>query len=411
MRATVAALFFLQAANFNSDGMKALEAAKYDVAEQAFQKAIAADPKDYTAHFNLALAYGFQHKDAEGIAEYRKTLELQPKLYEAELNGGILLLRQKNPTEAMPLFEDAAAQKVKEFRPRYYLAECQLQTGDAVAAEQNYRLALELNPQSAAAELGMAHALARLEKLPEAAPHFRKAAQLDAKYRDSLLELADLYEKNKQPEEALAIYREFPGNAAVQEHVGAMLLAGNKYAEAIPRLEAAYARDATTANRVALAMAYLFNNQLEKALPLFDQAVAAEPSNFELRMAYARALRDHKQYPAAANQFNAALKLKPDDKAAWRDLGAMLYLAKDYAHALEALDKARQLGEDTAGTAFVRAIMLDEISQAKPVKPALLKSALEAYRHFLELSQGKNENQEWQARQRAKLIERELENR
>ena len=408
MWASAAVLFFLQAANFNSDGMKALEAGKYDAAEQAFQKAIAADPKDYTAHFNLALAYGFEHKDTDGIAEYRKTLELQPKLYEAELNGGILLLRQKNPAEALPLFADAAAQKPKEYRPRYYLAECQLQTGDAVTAEQNYRLALDANPKSAAAELGMAHALVRLEKLPEAAPHFRQAAQLDPNYRDALLELAGLYEKNKQPEEALAIYREFPDNAAVQEHVGAMLLAGNKYAEAIPRLEAAYTKDATTANRVALAMAYLFTNQLDKALPLFDQAVAAEPTNFELRMAYARALRDRKQYPEAANQFYAALKLKPDDKAAWRDLGAMLYLAKDYPHALEALDKARQLGEDTAGTAFVRAIMLDEISETRP---ELRKTALEAYRHFLALSQGKNENQEWQARQRVKLIERELEKR
>jgi hypothetical protein len=40
-----------------------------------------------------------------------------------------------------------------------------------------------------------------------------------------------------------------------------------------------------------------------------------------------------------------------------------------------------------------------------------LKPALEAYRRFLDLSQGKNEIQEWQARQRAKLIERELEKR
>lgn len=403
MWAVAAVLFFLQGADFNSEGMKALEAGKYDAAEEAFHKAIAADPKDYTAHFNLALAYGFQHKDAAGIEEYRKTLELQPKLYEAELNGGILLLRQKNPAEALPLFDDAAAQKPKEFRPRYYLAECQLQAGAAAAAERNFRLALELNPKSAGAELGMAHALVREGQLADAAPHFRQAAQLDLNYRDSLLELADLYEKNKQPEEAMAIYREFPDNPAVQEHVGALLLAGNKYGEAIPRLEAAFAKDPTPANRVALAMAYLFANQLDKALPLFEQAVAAEPSNFELRMAYARALRDHKQYPAAAVQFYAALKLKPGDRAAWRDLGAMLYLAKDYPRALEALDKAKQLGEDTAGTAFLRAIMLDEMKQLKP--------ALAAYRHFLELSQGKNETQEWQATQRAKLIERELEKR
>lgn len=403
MWAIAAALFFLQTPDFNSDGMKALEAGKFDAAEQAFQKAVAADPKDYTAHFNLALAYGFQHKDTESIAEYRKTLELQPKLYEAELNGGILLLRQKNPAEALPLFEDAASQKPREYRPRYYLAECQLQTGDPGKAQENYRLALELNPKSAGAEVGLAHALARQKKLAEAEPHFRQAAQLDPGYRDYLLELADLYEKDGKRDQALAIYREFPDNAAVQEHTGAMLLAGNQYAEAIPRLEQAYGKDPTEANRVALAMAYLFSKQLDKALPLFQQAVAAEPANFELRMAYARALRDRKLYPAAAAQFSEALKLKPKDMATWSDLGAVLYLIKDYANALVALDQARQLGENTAGNAFLTAIMLDEMKKLKP--------ALEAYRRFLSLSGGKNETQEWQAQQRAKLIERELEKR
>ena len=71
--------------------------------------------QDYFAHFNLALAYAFLHKDAEGIAEYRKTLELKPALYEAELNLGIMLMKQKEPAEAVPLFEDAAGQKPDRF--------------------------------------------------------------------------------------------------------------------------------------------------------------------------------------------------------------------------------------------------------------------------------------------------------
>ena len=66
---------------------------------------------------------------AEGIAEYRVTLQLQPRLYEAELNAAILLLRQKDPVEALPLLEDAAAQKPREFRAVYFLAEAQSQTG------------------------------------------------------------------------------------------------------------------------------------------------------------------------------------------------------------------------------------------------------------------------------------------
>src|SRR5689334_16231372 len=96
----MAVLLFFQSAG--ADGLKALEEGRYDAAVQAFTKAIEADARDYTAHFNLALAYSFLQRDEDGIAEYRKTLELMPGLYQAQLNAGILMLRQKQPAEALP---------------------------------------------------------------------------------------------------------------------------------------------------------------------------------------------------------------------------------------------------------------------------------------------------------------------
>lgn len=403
MWALVAALLFVQSTDFTSEGMKALEEGKYDAAVEAFRKVIAAEPADYTAHFNLALAYGFLHRDAEGIAEYRKTLELKPGLYEAQLNGGILLMRQNNAADALPLFEGASAQKPKEYRPRYYLAEAQLQTGGLEQAEASYRTALELDPKSANAELGLAHALAQQAKLADAAPHFRRAGELEPKYREYLLELAEYYEKNHQPADAIAIYKEFPDNPAAQEHLGELLLEGKQYTDAIPRLEAAYGKDPTEANRAALAAAYIFAGDVEKALPLLQKAVAEEPGNFDLHMMYARALRDRRQFSPAANQFYEAAKLKPAESKPWDELGGMLYMMGDLPQALAAFDKARDLGDNTAGNWFLRAIILDKMKNFKP--------AIEAYQKFLALSGGKNENQEIQARQRIKIMQRELEKR
>jgi Tfp pilus assembly protein PilF len=400
---TAVALLFFQAANPAAEGMRALDEGKYQAAAEAFTKAVAADPGDYTAHFNLALAYSFLQQDAQGIAEYRRTLELQPGLYEAQLNLGILLLRQKNPADAIPLLQGAVAQKSAEFRPRFYLAEAELGTGDAVQAEANYRSALNANGKAAGAHLGLGRALAQQGKLAEAAPQFRLAAELDPTYRDALLELAVLYEKVGQLGDAIDIYRQFPDQAAAQERLGELLLESKQYADAIPRLEEAYAKSPTQANRLGLAEAFLFNRQMEKALPLLEKAVAEEPANYDLRMMFARALRDHKQYPAAAQQFQAALKAKPEAGPAWNELGSVLYLAEDYPPALAAFDRGRQLGENTAGNAFLRAIILEKLRQPKP--------ALEAYRQFLAMSDGKNPDQEWQARQRVRIIQRELDKR
>jgi Tfp pilus assembly protein PilF len=251
--------------------------------------------------------------------------------------------------------------------------------------------------------LGLAHALAGQGKIADAAPHFRKAAELDPKYREYLLELAGLYERDRQPAEAIAIYREFPDNAAAQRQMGQLLMASRQYADAIPELEAAFAKAATQPNRIALAKAYLLARQLEKAIPLLDQAVAAEPENYDVRMMYALALRDRKQFPAAATQFLQAARIHPQEAQTWTDLGGMLYMMGSYQQSLAAFDRARDLGESTPGNWFFRAIILDKLKQLKP--------ALEAYQKFLSLSQGKNPDQEFQARQRARIIQRELEKR
>jgi tetratricopeptide (TPR) repeat protein len=398
-----AILFFLQTPDYMAEGVKALDAAKYQQAAELFGKAVAADPKDYAAHFHLALSYTMLKRDAEGIAEYKKVLELKPGLYEAELNAGILLIRDKQPADAIPYLQQAVDQKSKEFRPRLYWAQALLDSGDAPKAAEQYRAALALDAKSAAAELGLAHALVKQDQLADAVLHFRAAAQLDPNYRDGLLELAGLYQKNRQNAEAIAIYQEFPDNAGAQERVGQLLLETKNSADAIAPLEAAMQKDPTAGNRLALATAYLFEKQFAKALPLLDQSVAAEPGNYSLHMMYGRGLRDSKKFDPAAQQFFQATKLKPDSREAWSELAGMLYMLQKFPESLAALDHAHQLGDDTPANYYFHAITYDKLRALKP--------ALDNYREFLARSKGGFPDEEWKARQRSKLLERELSKR
>lgn len=396
-------LLLLQATDPNEEGRKALEAQDYAAAARHFALAAQADPKDYTALFHLALANSMLNKDEEAIRDYRKVLELKPGLYQAELNLGILLLRQKRPAEAIPTLEKAAAAKPGEYRARYYMGEALLAAGEYEKAAAHFTAALEANPKSSEAELGMARSLARQNRLADAVPHFVKAAALDPAFEDVLLELAGLYEKAGERAEAIAIYERFPGNVAAQERLGELLMEDKKYAEAIPRLEEAYRKDPTPANRVALAAAHLFNKEPEKALPLLEQAAAADASNYDIRMMYARALRDAKRYGYATREFLEATRIKPDSREAWKDLAAMLYLTGNLPQSLAALDRAQKLGDDSPAIHYFRAITLDKMRE--------LPAALESYRKFLAGSQGKNPDEEFKARQRARIIEKELSKR
>ncbi len=192
-----------QAPDYASEGLKALDGKNYEAAAQLFAKAIEADPKDYAAHFNLGLAYSLLNKNAEAIEEYRRTLVIKPDLYEAELNLGILLLEQKQPGDAIWQLLDAVARKPAEFRPNFYLAEAYLAAGNPGRAEEAYKKAGELNPKSAAVQLGLGRSRARQDRLAEGAANFRQAAELDPDYKDALLELATLYEKSGRTPEAI----------------------------------------------------------------------------------------------------------------------------------------------------------------------------------------------------------------
>jgi tetratricopeptide (TPR) repeat protein len=399
----LALAFLLQTVDHQAEGTKALEAQNYPLAIEHFEKALAEDAKDWNTRFQLALAQSLMGKDAEAISNYKKVLEDQKGLYQAQLNLGMLLLRQKQPAEAVVYLETAAAQKPKEFRPVFYYAEATLGAGDPAGAEALYKTALEINGKSALAEAGLARALMKQQKLTDAGPHFRRAAELDPAFKDGLLELAVQFEAAKQIQEAVAIYQQFPDNPAARERLGVLLLDAGKAAEAIPDLEEALKKSPTTVNRMALATAYLRTKEPAKALPLMDQSVAAEPNNFELRMLYGRALRDQRQFPAAAREFFKATQLQQDSAQAWGELAGALVLADNYPQALAALDKVRALGAEAPGHYFLRAIMLDKMKDLKP--------ALENYRKFLSLSQGKSPDQEFQARQRARIIEKELSKR
>lgn len=386
-----------------AEGLKALEARKYQEAAEHFARAWQADPNDYGALFHLALAHSLVGKDTEAIAEYQKVLELKPGLYEAQLNLGILLLRQKRAAEAQTYLRAAAQQKPDQARPRLHLGLALLETGDARSAAEALQAALERDPTSALAHLGLARALAREGMLDKAALHFRKAAELDAGFQDALWELAALYENNGRGAEAVAIYQQFPDNPAARERLGQLLVESGRAAEAVPHLEWVVARSPGAANRAALALAYSKSGQPEKALDELRRALEAEPGNLDLRMMYGRMLRDQKRYAEAAAEFLRYVEARQDSVEGWNELAAMLISLAQYEQALAALERVRSLGGETAGHLYLRAIVLDRMKD--------YRGALAAYQAFLEGSRGKHPDEEFKARQRIRVIQKELNRR
>lgn len=394
------ALLLAQSPDYVAEGTKALDENQPAAAEALFRKAIAADEKDVAAHFNLGFALLMQSKDAEAIAEMRRTLELEPGLHDAQINLGMLLIQNQQPGDAVTVLEEAVAGRPQDAKAAMLLAQALDATGDFPGAEKAYRSAIALDPKNAAAQLGAARTLIKEAHIDDAATFFKAAAEADARYKPALLELASEYEKASRFDDAIAIYKQFPGDAKITAHMGQLLIDVNKSAAAIPALESVVKASPTVANRLALADAYRAANRPVEMTQQLQLALAAEPNNFDLRMNYGKILRDQHLYTPAAEQFFAAARLQATDVRPWRELASVLIINNQFEQGLAALDKLRALGKELPGELYLRAISLDHLKQKQP--------AIDAYKQFLAVDGGKLADQEFLARQRIRIIEHSL---
>ena len=381
-------------------GLEELDREDYAGAEAALSKAVAQDPEDYAAWFNLAFARTMLGNRAQAITDYEKVLALSPGLYEAQLNLGIVLIQAKETDRAVPLLEAAAASKPGEFRPNYYLAEALYDCGDDAGAEQYYTKATGIDPAAPDAQIGLGRARANQGKMEEALPCYRRAAQIDPEYRPFLIEFASRLEEKGRDQEAIPLYREFPGVAEAEERLGHLLLKAGQAAEALPHLRQAVESSPTRANRFALAIAYDRTDEPDNAVAQLDLALEEDPGNFDLLMMKGRIRRDQRKSALAAQTFLDAARLRPDALEAWRELAGMLILIEDYPRALAALDRLEVLGDPLPAVHFWKALAFDN--------QKMYKEALASYERYLELAAGTAPDEEFKARERAKTIRKEL---
>ena len=215
-------LLFL-AADFTSEGVKALEEHKYQEAADLFAKAVAADPGDYAANFPLALSKSLLGKRAEAIPIYKKVLELKPGLYEAELNLGSF--GGEKQSRSGPIFRPP--REKPEYRPVTLPTRCS-NPATSPAEEVQGRGQIKRRPRA-----GLVHAQARQNRLPSRGALRQAAASILR--QGWVVELARL-RSEQAIAEAIEIYLPFRQRRRAGAP-DALLIETKRYPEAIERLE------------------------------------------------------------------------------------------------------------------------------------------------------------------------------
>jgi len=387
----------------------ALQKDDYAAASTALAAYLTQKPEDYRAKFNLALAYSMTGRQGEAIRLYQEILLQQADLIPARVNLGILLLQQGNTAEALEQFERVVAQQPDHWVAQVNRAGALLALERNAEAAQAYQRALELKPDHAPTQLAYGNLLASSD--PAAAePHLRRALELDPSLEDAKLALAGVLEDRASSgadtlPEAVTIYQQLlaahPGQTSLRIRLGEIYLHQKRYPDAIRELETVRGGGSKdeSVNR-ALLEAYLQAKENDKALALLPELLAQNPGDVDLPMLNGSLLMEKRQYPDAAASFRRAIELAPQSPQGHTNLASALYLMKDYEGTVAALAKVAALGQDTAGSYFLRAISLDKLGMKAP--------AYDNYQMFLESDEKKNPDQEFQARQRSVVLGREL---
>lgn len=177
------------------------------------------------------------------------------------------------------------------------------------------------NPANSAAQYALASAMIKAGKPTEALPHAQKAYQLDKTNAYYLLQVAELYVKQKRYPEAEELYESLLTKGSETIEYGVELAAIYLFDDKPDKALATY-------DRVEKAMGlneeitrqkqriYLKQNKVDKAIEEAEKLIASEPADPDFLVEGAELLMANDRVPLAISWLERALKLSPDSPQA-----------------------------------------------------------------------------------------------
>ena len=288
---------------------------------------------------------------------------------------------------------------------RFNLAICYTKIGDVDGAIAAYRTLLAQNETVYEARVNLAILLDQSGKREEAGDQFEKALGLRPDDAQAQLNLGMFYMRGNDIDKAyphlVAAVEKGVASAGLYAALSEAEHARKNESKTRDYLQKAISLDSQNITlRKQLATSYFDDKEYMKAVPLLVDVVRAEPTNVEYLYLLGKAYEQLKAYPQAIAVLEQAIRLKPDSMQAYLTLGVVFYAQENWNRAAQALSRVIEIRPNEALPHFVLATCLDNLGN--------VMEAIVQYNKFLELDDGSSDARSFQARQRAKTLERRL---
>ncbi len=232
----------------NALGFALFQQGKSDEAVVSLEQALAVDPKHAKAHNNMALASIDIGELELAEAHYRESLaiEPQPAIYN---DLGFVLERQGMADEAVENYRKALELDPESASAHFNLGASLTREGEFETAEGHFRAALETKPSSQA-HTGLGVVLRRQGRIDEAITSLNDAIEADVRNAAAYDQLGTLFVQQGKLEEAAATYRRLTRNqpsAAAHMELAQVLDRLGRHEEARRELQMARALQASPA--------------------------------------------------------------------------------------------------------------------------------------------------------------------
>lgn len=281
-------------------------------------------------------------KYAEARKEFEALHTENPRSYEALSWLGYIYLRDDEPTKAVPLLEQASAQRPGDVQVEVNLGNAYLATKQYDLALARYATVIRLDAKLFEPHYNAGTILLQQKQYTKAITEFQTASKLKPEDPFVFNNLGVAYEaQHDDPRAANAFVHAAkmrPDNRTFSRNAG-LVLSRLGRSEALPYLEQANGDGKDSAVALALGEAYARAGRKAEALKFFEGLRTQEAKNsaFWFNLGYLR--EDAKDLAGAEQAYRRVLELSPSDLDALGNLGILLYRQGKYSEATTLFDR------------------------------------------------------------------------
>jgi tetratricopeptide (TPR) repeat protein len=362
------------------------------------------------------------HKQLECAAEtFRNALKTDPKSAQLHYLEGLALVGLERPKEALPALQESTRLQPDVIKPHLMLAYLYDQASQPAKAEQEWKQALGIDPNSAPALEGLSADLIAQQDYIGAIALLRPAPRterLAINLSQALGLLNYLDDANAVLTEALQLS---PDSLPLASAMSVVLIKQHRYQEAINLLQQTVQKHPGNQEaEVQLFRVLVLTNHINLARPMGPKLLSERPHDSEVLYLNGIVERTVGDYAQSKAHLESAVALDPNFFNSRYNLGMVLVFQHEWKEAAEQLEKAIALGATEPQVHFELAKALrglrendralDEMKQYQQLKKAeeaSLEAASsaaqgdadlaadkvkEAIAHYREASQGEADN-------------------